>query len=111
MRLKFALPAFLIAFLAAFIIACQSEPIAKTPLPNAYKRAVVVSAGNGGPVTVYLPTEDGKDAYALTGKGGKACADCKTAATKFFQGGDLEPTCPSCGGHRQDVGWDNIGHE
>lgn len=90
----------LAAVLAFAFAGCQSLQPAGTSQSLAARKTVVVTGGNGGGTTIYLPSDDGKDVVLLSDGKSPACPDCKTSAIKYFQTGQLESKCPSCGAMR-----------
>jgi hypothetical protein len=81
-------------------LGCQnSKPTGRET--TAYpERAVVVTGGNGGSVTVFVPSADPANPMALCTEGATLCPECKAAAVKFFQTGILEPKCSRTGAVR-----------
>jgi hypothetical protein len=90
----------LAAALAFAFAGCQSLQPAGTSQTLAARKAVVITGGNGGGTTIYLPSDDGKDVVLLSDGKSAACPDCKNDAIKYFQAGKLEPKCSSCGATR-----------
>ena len=85
-------------------LGCQSST---TPAPQAAaspQRAVIVSGGNAGNVTVFLPSDDPANPTMLcTSSGTTVCPECKSAAIKYFQTGVLDPKCSRTGATRTSV--------
>lgn len=74
-----------------------------SPSPHAMSgppRAVIVSAGQSGSMTVFLPSEDTSHPIALCASDGKVCPECRAAAAKYFQTGVLDPKCSRTGATR-----------
>jgi hypothetical protein len=90
----------LLAAITFFLAACGGLQSGTTPTVSNGSRAVVVSGGNGGMTTIYLPSEDGRDVVMLSNGKSPACKDCQAAAKKYFLTGELEEKCPTCGGTR-----------
>ncbi len=103
------------ALMLLLMVGCQS---AMSPSPTADsmavpQKAVVVVTGNGGAVTVFVPSADTANPVMLSTSGGEACPDCKAAAAKYFQTGVLDPKCAKCGGTRTAtvLVTPNVGHQ
>ena len=94
---------FFSAFLASIAvigIGCQSST---TPAPQATAspgRAVIVSGGNGGSTTVFLPSNDPANPVMLSTSGEPVCPECRAAAIKYFTTGVLDPKCSHTGATR-----------
>jgi hypothetical protein len=92
-----------VALIAFVGLGCQSST---TPAPKAMaspERAVIVSAGNAGNVTVFLPSDDPANPVMLCATGTTVCPECKAAAIKYFQTGVLDPKCSRTGATRTAV--------
>ena len=95
-------------FVASMIVLAAGCQNAGTPTAShaaaAPGRAVVVSAGNAGPVTVFLPSDDPNKPMAMCTSGQQTvCSECQAAAAKYFQTGVLEPKCSKTGAMRTAV--------
>jgi hypothetical protein len=89
------------AALALLITAgCQSSPTAPSQAMVTPQRAVVVSAGQSGAMTVFLPSDDSSNPIALCTAGTDVCPECKAAAVKYFQTRVLDPKCSRTGATR-----------
>ena len=88
-----------ITLLLTSMIACNGLSTS-SPASSSEQRAVLVTGGNGGGTTIYLPSQDGKNATMLSSGAGKQCPECEAAAFKYFNTGELDPKCSTCGGTR-----------
>jgi hypothetical protein len=95
---------YLISFAAMAFLAVAGCQNAKDPAPQANaappQRALVVTSGNAGNVTVFLPTSDPENPIMLCSESTEVCPDCKAAAIKYFQTGVLDPKCARTGATR-----------
>src|SRR4051812_26091923 len=90
--------------LAAIVgLGCQSSTTPATKAMASPGRAVIVSAGNAGNVTVFLPSDDPANPMMLCATGATVCPECKAAAIKYFQTGVLDPKCSNTGATRTAV--------
>jgi len=85
------------------IVGCTSSGTSVSSSSPTPQRAVVVSGGNGGGTTIFLPSEDNSHVIVMSTSGTKVCPDCQAAALKYFQTGELEAKCPTCGATRTPV--------
>ena len=90
----------LLALMAGLIFGCANMSSGNASQSTGPLKAVMVGGGNGGGTTIYLPSDDGKDVVTLSDGKGPTCQDCRVAAMKYFQTGQLEAKCPTCGGTR-----------
>jgi hypothetical protein len=82
---------------------CQSSaPMVSQPAATAQK-AIVVSGGNTGSYTVFLPSAESNDPVILCSAGMSVCPECKAAAIKYFQTGVLDPKCSRTGATRSAI--------
>lgn len=85
-------------------VGCQSTPTGSAPSAMA-QRAVVITGGQAGAVTVLIPNADNSDVEVLSADGKAAvCPDCKMAIQAYFRtGAALTPKCATCGAIRTPV--------
>jgi hypothetical protein len=81
-------------------VGCQNSNPTGRQTAASPERAVVVTGGNGGSVTVFVPSADSENPMTLSTEGSTPCPECKAAAVKFFQTGILEPKCSRTGAVR-----------
>ena len=89
-----------VAVLLLLVGGCASSPRAVSPPMSPTPQAVVVSAGQGGALTVFLPSADANNPIALCSAGGEVCPECKAAAVQYFTTGMLDPRCSRTGATR-----------
>jgi hypothetical protein len=96
-----------IALITLVGLGCQSSTPpasqATTASMTSGQRAVIVSGGNAGNVTVFLPSDDPASPTMLSASGATVCPECKAAAAKYFQTGVLDPKCSRTGATRAVV--------
>jgi hypothetical protein len=90
----------LLALLAIGGLGCQSSTNPAPQAMSSAQRAVIVTGGNGGSTTVFLPSGDPANPVMLSASGGAVCPECKAAAIKYFQTGVLDPKCARTGATR-----------
>ena len=96
---------FVFPFVALFVfggLGCQNSTT-PTPASKAMaspQRAVIVSGGNTGSLTVFLPSDDPQNPVMLSASGDPVCPECKAAAVRYFQTGVLDPKCSRTGATR-----------
>jgi hypothetical protein len=103
--MRISLFSVLFASILVSAVGCQSttKPAPSTAAASP-QRAVIVSAGNAGPVTVFLPSDDPSKPTALCASGQETvCPECQAAAAKYFQTGVLDPKCSKTGAMRTAV--------
>lgn len=83
------------------VLACQSMQSGETAAIPSGQKAVLITGGNGGGTVIFLPSGDSNQVMMLSDGKTPMCADCKAAAIKYFQTGELEAKCPTCGAMRQ----------
>ena len=89
------------AALALFFTAgCESTSTLPAHGSAEISREIVVSAGQSGQMTVFLPSSDASDPIALCAAGTQVCPECKAAAVKYFTTGVLDPRCSRSGALR-----------
>jgi hypothetical protein len=92
-----------VAVLALLVGGCQSSstPSASDAPPATPQRAIVVTGGNAGATTVFLPSSDPENPLMMsTSAGMTECPECKAAAIKYFETGVLDPKCSRTGATR-----------
>lgn len=95
------MPALLMACAMFVAVGCQNSPPSQSATTGAAPdRAVVVTAGNGGATTVFLPSTDRNSPVILGSSDMAVCPECKAAAIKYFQTGVLDPKCSRTGATR-----------
>lgn len=87
------------ALVAVLVLGCQSST-APAPMAQAHPEHAVVVTGNGGSVTVFVPSSDPANPVVYCSTGTDVCPECKAAAIKYFQTGVLDPKCSRTGATR-----------
>ena len=88
------------AFLLLVPVGCQTSTTPSSTVAAVPARAVVVTGGNAGSTTVFIPSSDPSTPVVLCSTGGEVCPECKAAAVKYFQTGVLDPKCNRTGATR-----------
>lgn len=86
-----------------FGLGCQSAAPMTAQSMAMPQRAIVVSGGNTGSYTVFLPSVEPNNPVMFCSAGTEMCPECKAAAIKYFQTGVLDPRCSRTGATRWAV--------